>query len=93
MPRPCFAKWKKFHNEHTRKMHEGFELVAGKSRCHMSAARILKFWQWYGPDIAARIRDDEPKRQRKMLLLSSMYRNQWKFWIIVLIGKIQMTLV
>ena len=65
-PRPCFAKWKQFHNEHVRKMGEGFELVAGKYGCRMSATQILKFCRWYEPEIAAQIRDDDPERQRKM---------------------------
>ena len=65
-PRPCFAKWKQFHNEHTREMGEGFELAAGKFGCRMGAAQILKFRRWYGPEITAQIRDDDPERQSKM---------------------------
>ena len=47
-------------------MGEGFELAAGKFGCRMGAAQILKFRQWYGPEIAAQIRYDDPERQRKM---------------------------
>ena len=32
----------------------------------MGAAQILKFRRWYGPEIAAQIRDDDPERQSKM---------------------------
>ena len=32
----------------------------------MGAAQILKFCRWYGPEIAAQIRDNDPERQRKM---------------------------
>ena len=65
-PRPCFAKWKQFHNEHTREMGEGFELAAGKFGCRMGAAQVLKFRQWYGQEIAGKIRDDDPDRQSKI---------------------------
>ena len=65
-PRPCFAQWNKFHNEHTREMGEGFELAAGKFGCRMGAAQILKFRRWYGPEIAGKIRDDDPDRQSKI---------------------------
>ena len=65
-PRPCFAKWTQFHNEHTRKMGEGFELAAGKFGCRMGAAQVLKFRRWYGQEIAGKIRDDDPDRQSKI---------------------------
>ena len=32
----------------------------------MGAAQVLKFRRWYGPEIAGKIRDDDPDRQRKM---------------------------
>ena len=47
-------------------MGEGFELAAGKFGCRMGAAQVLKFRRWYGPEIAGKIRDDDPERQRKM---------------------------
>ena len=49
-------------------MGEGFELAAGKFGCHMGAAQILKFRQWYGQEIAGKIRDDDPDRQSKIRL-------------------------
>ena len=47
-------------------MGKGFELAVGKFGCRMGATQILKFCSWYGPEIAAQIRDDDPERQRKM---------------------------
>ena len=32
----------------------------------MGAAQVLKFCQWYGPEIVGKISDDDPERQSKM---------------------------
>ena len=41
-------------------------LAVGEFGCRMGATQILKFRRWYGPEIAAQIRDDDPERQSKM---------------------------
>ena len=65
-PRRRFVKWLRFHSYHLDRLDEGWDIAEDHVGQKLTVPQLIKYRRWYGPQIAAQVKDDDPERQKKL---------------------------